>query len=177
MNIPVQLQNDEKVIALLRRHPVYITLQMIGLFALAILLTAALIWLGDLFTPLRWVANIVAALTLFAILVIAALALYRYYNDLWLITDQRLVDSIKRNPFNHQVASADLLNVQDISVSKNGFFATIFNFGDVRCQTAATNQAFTLLGVPNPNGVLELIDQTRDRARERAMKMGIVGQG
>ena len=39
---------------------------------------------------------------------------YRYQNDIWAVTNQRLVDSIKRNWFHHQMASADLVDVEDI---------------------------------------------------------------
>jgi len=82
------------------------------------------------------------------------------------------VDSTRKNPFSHEIASTDLVNVQDITVSRNGFFPTIFNFGEVSCQTAGSTQVFTLKGVSHPNSVLELIDQARDEARERHARMG-----
>lgn len=170
MTTPVKLQNDEKIIKTLRRHPVYMILQIVGIIIVAILVVWLLNWLrsdtgATFFTVL-------AALTIAIGLLAAFFVYYQYKNDLWLITDQRLVDSTKKNPFNHEVASADLLNLQDISVSKKGFFPTIFNFGEVRCQTASATQVFTLRGVPDPNNVLEVIDQTRDNARERAAGMG-----
>ena len=173
MTLPVQIQSDEQVIAVLRRHPVYITLQVIGIIMLAMLLVVA-------FTLVRQsqvavllpIMDILIILTAVIVLGAVGLIYYQYRNDMWLVTNQRLVDSTKTSPFSHEVASADLLNVQDISVSKRGVFPTLFNFGDVSCQTAGAALVFTLRGVPNPNGVLELIDETRDRARERALKLG-----
>ena len=170
MTTPIQLQNDESVIKTLRRHPVYMVLQIIGIIIIAILILWLLSWLKGMFGATFFTILTVATIIIGALA--AFFVFYQYRNDLWLITDQRLVDSTKRNPFNHEVASADLLNVQDIAISKKGFFPTIFNFGEVRCQTASATQVFTLHGVSDPNAVLELIDQTRDNARERAAGMG-----
>ncbi|HEY53217.1 MAG TPA: PH domain-containing protein [Caldilineae bacterium] len=174
MDLPVQLQGDEQIIALLRRHPVYIILQIIGIIVLAMLLVSAFTWMQSQVVALRSVMDILIIATAVIALGAVGFIYYRYRNDLWLVTNQRLVDSIKTSPFSHEVASADLLNVQDIAVSKRGIFPTLFNFGDVSCQTAGSTGVFVLRGVPNPNGVLELIDQTRDRARERALKMGAI---
>ena len=41
------------------------------------------------------------------------------------------------HPFSHRLATADLVNVQDISVEKIGFIPTVLGFGDVVCQTAS----------------------------------------
>jgi hypothetical protein len=86
-------------------------------------------------------------------------------HDEWIVTDQRLIDSYKRNWFSQQVASADLVNVQDLSVSKSGPLQSIFNFGDVVCQTAGTSSRFVLSDVPRPADLMRVIDGTRDAAR------------
>ena len=172
MAMPVQLQKDEKVIKELRRHPVYAIMQAIGVIIIAGLLIWLFSWLGSTFEGIKTFFNILLGLTVLVAAGALFIIWYRYKNDLWLITDQRLVDSTRTSPFNHEIASTDLVNVQDITVSRKGFFPTIFNFGEVSCQTAGSTQVFTLKGVPNPNSVLELIDQTRDEARERHARMG-----
>ena len=174
MTLPVQIQSDEQVIAVLRRHPVYIILQIVGILILAMLLVSAFIWMQSLVDAISSIMDILIILTAIIALGAVGLLYYRYRHDLWLVTDQRLVDSTKTSPLSHEVASADLLNVQDIVVSRRGVFPTLFNFGDVSCQTAGSALVFTLKGVPNPNGVLELIDEARDRARERALKFETV---
>jgi hypothetical protein len=90
---------------------------------------------------------------------------YRYNNDLWAVTNQRLVDSIKKHWFHHAMASADLVDVEDIRVVREGVLHTMFNFGDVRCQTAGEVPNFVLDGIPNPVGVLAVVDNARDAAR------------
>src|SRR5688500_9817166 len=90
---------------------------------------------------------------------------YRYQNDIWAVTNQRLVDSIKRHWFHHQMASADLVDVEDIRVVRDGFLQTVFKFGDVRCQTAGEVPNFVLDGIPDPSQVLAVVDSARDAAR------------
>ena len=41
------------------------------------------------------------------------------------------------HPFSHRLVTADLVNVQDISVEKIGFVPTVLGFGDLVCQTAS----------------------------------------
>jgi hypothetical protein len=94
---------------------------------------------------------------------------YRYQNDIWAVTNQRLVDSIKRHWFHHQMASADLVDVEDIRVVREGVLHTMFNFGDVRCQTAGEVPNFILDGIPDPTRVLAVVDAARDAAR-RALR-------
>jgi hypothetical protein len=89
-------------------------------------------------------------------------------NDEWVITNQRIVDSYKRHWFHQNLASADLINVQDMRVEKSGVMATIFNFGDLHCQTAGSRENFILADIPNPAKVLDLIDEARDQARRSA---------
>lgn len=92
---------------------------------------------------------------------------YRYAHDIWIVTNQRLIDSFKAHPFSHRLSTADLINVQDIAVSKVGLIATMLNFGDVICETAGSNQQFRIIGIPHPEAMQLIIDKERDRERNR----------
>jgi hypothetical protein len=83
------------------------------------------------------------------------------------ITNQRLIDSYKSNPFSLKVATADLVNVQDMSVERHGILRTMLDYGDILCQTAAEMQGFRLAGIPDPRTVQALVDRERDRERLR----------
>jgi len=77
-----------------------------------------------------------------------------YHNDIWVITNQRLIDSYKRTPFNHTLSTADLVNLQDMTVHRRGILQTTLNYGDVVCETAGANgREFVLTGVPHPQEV------------------------
>ncbi len=165
MDLPVKLQDDEELVALRKRHPVYVILKGV----LAVVIAGLLIW------GFSWVSSRVSNLGpiwpwLYAFVIVATavyigILLYRFYNDLWIVTNQRLIDSLRKTPVSHELSSTDLINVQDINVKKSGVMATAFNFGDVSCQTASTDGEFIFIGVGDPAGLMEMLDRLRDEAR------------
>ncbi len=170
MALPVTLQADEKLVAVRKRHPVYVIMKGILAIVIAGLLMWLVWWLSGRTTALSsiwpWLYVLIVAV---AVIYIGALA-YRFYNDLWIVTNQRLVDSLKTTPLNHAISSTDLINVQDISVHKRGIMATAFNFGDVMCQTASTDGQFSFIGVGDPSDLMEMLDRLRDEARRQTQK-------
>jgi hypothetical protein len=108
---------------------------------------------------------IVAALWLLYWGVRILLNWYRYRHDIWVITDQRIVDSLKPHPFSHRLSTADLVNVQDMTVQRHGLLQTLLNYGDIVCETASEGGEFVLAGIPRPADVQLLVDRERDRER------------
>ena len=165
------LQEGETVLQLCRRHwlylwptmLLYLAFALIPAIGIALLLSAAGAYEG-IGALIFWVASAIWlvywSLRLF-------LVWYTYHNDIWVITNQRLIDSRKGNPFNLRVSSADLVNVQDMTVVRAGVLRTIFDYGDIVCQTAADNEDFLLRGIPDPRAVQALVDRERDRERQR----------
>jgi uncharacterized membrane protein YdbT with pleckstrin-like domain len=169
MNLPVEVQPNESVILVVRRHPVYMVAKLTGIGLLMVVPAALFMWLISATSGFGGVIGLIAIAALIVwILVWAAVGYfiwYRHQHDLWVVTNQRLLDLNKRNFFDQRVSSADLDNVQDISIEKHGLLAMLFNFGDVRCQTAGAQGSFVLSGIPNPAGVLTRLDAARDTAR------------
>jgi len=170
-NLAFPLQEGEQVLMLCRRHWLYLWPRLVFMIFVAVIPAALVAWLlsaadayeGTL-ARIYWVA---AAIYLGYWLVRLFLTWYRYNHDIWVITNQRLIDSLKTNPFSLQLSTADLVNVQDITVRRSGVLRTIFDFGDILCQTAAEKQEFLLSGIPGPRDVQALIDRERDRERLR----------
>jgi hypothetical protein len=169
--LPFPLQQGERILELRRRHWWFLWPQTI-LFVLAAALPIAFVavilnligvlddlgiwfWLVALVWAVYWAVR-------------GLLNWYRYHHDIWVITNQRIIDSFKAHPFSLRVSTADLVNVQDMSVSKAGLFATILNFGNVDCETAGgTEPEFRITGIPHPEELQLLIDKERDRERMR----------
>jgi membrane protein YdbS with pleckstrin-like domain len=172
--LPVELQPEERVVLRARRTPIYFYVKLAGIALAIVVPIAALLWIVSATAGLSGVALTVTAIVcaVWALfwLVRAYFVWYQHRHDEWIVTDQRLIDSYKRNWFDQQVASADLVNVQDLSVSKSGPLQSLFNFGDVICQTAGTNSRFVLSDVPRPADVMRVIDGTRDTARGAAFE-------
>ena len=169
--LPFPLQDGEQVLQVCRRHWLYLWPTLVSMLLLAIVpLTAIALLLSSLGGYHGVGALIFRVVSLIYLLFWAArifLAWYRYQHDIWVITNQRLIDSYKRHPFSLRVATADLVNVQDMTVERDGLLRTVFDYGDLVCQTAATEQDFRIAGVPNPRAVQALVDRERDRERLR----------
>ena len=166
------LQTGERVLTIVHRHWLYLypklllhaAAALIPVIVAAVLLSEA----GALDGDAAKVFGIIAAVWLLFWGIKAFLAWYRYANDIWVITDQRIVDSRKTSPFNLKMSSADLINVQDMTVEQRGVLQTVLNYGDIVCQTAADMQEFRLVGIPRPREVQALVDRERDRERLRS---------
>jgi hypothetical protein len=177
VKLPFELQSGESVVLLCRRHVVFLISKMAGVVLAALLPIAALLLIVYLVndgldgTAGKIAGAISIAWALFW-LVRGYFTWYRYQNDIWVVSNQRIVDSTKRHWFHHRMASADLVNVEDMSVHRSGMLPTIFNFGDLRCQTAGAQGNFVLSGIPNPTKVLGIVDAHRDTARRELGAFG-----
>ena len=167
--LPFALQANEHVLLYCRRHWVFLTIQLTKHALAGRLPIAALLLLASLTFGLDGRGGQIVGLVCLVWFVFWAVkgyfAWYRYNNDVWIVTDQRVIDSTKKNWFHHSMASADLEDVQDISTDKSGLFGTAFNYGNLLLQTAGERENFILSGIPKPSEVLALIDVHRDAAK------------
>ncbi len=176
MKLPFPLQETEKVLLMCRRHWIYLYPRMVLQILIAVLPVLAL------FLVLRWadamdglaakIAMVVSAIWLAVWAVKIILLKYRYDNDLWTITNQRIIDSYRSNPFSLKITTADLVDIVDTSLNRSGIFPTMLNYGDIRCETAGERQDISLPAVPHPQEVHALIDRERDRERKSTYQGG-----
>ena len=171
--LPFPLQDGEIVLKLCRRHWLYLwpRTAFMALLALApVIVVAVLLSKADALDgtigKVFWIA---AAVYLLYWAVRILLSWYRYHNDIWVVTNQRIIDSTKTTPFNLKISTADLVNIQDMTVERSGVLRTLLDYGDIICQTAAELPDFRLSGIPDPRAVQALVDRERDRERMRAV--------
>jgi len=169
--LPLELQKEEKLVSLVKTHPIYFVLKMIatvvgGILPILIFQQISLNN-GNVWSQILNIASIIWGIGAF---IIGYFIWYRYSHDLWIITDQRVIDSTKNHWFHHRMASTDLINIEEMTIERSGVFPTLFGFGDLICQTAGganVKGAFVFDGVPQPNKILELVDDLRDKARQK----------
>lgn len=93
---------------------------------------------------------------------VAALVLYLvyswivYYFDVFIITDQRVVDIQQTGIFRRTVVEAPMSRIQDVTYNISGFFATLFNYGRVTVRTASESEV-AMDAVSEPEEVHEMI--------------------
>jgi hypothetical protein len=170
LHLPFPMQQSERVVLLCRRHWIHLWPRsvLLAIYALVpplvISLLIAKYWEYEgLQARIFW---IIAAVWLLYWALRIFLNWYRYNNDIWVITNQRIIDSVKTNPFSHRLSTADLVNVQDMTVERRGILQTALNYGDIVCETASDGGDFVLAGIPRPQDVQLLVDRERDRERK-----------
>lgn len=91
-------------------------------------------------------------------------------NDLYIITDDRVID-IEKVPFiREHRREARLDKIQDVRYLREGFIAIRLDFGNVRLETAGEIGEFTFDDVPHPRQVQEQIFKRLGDFRGRAQK-------
>jgi len=177
---PIRLQEGESVIQIVRQHPWFLISKLV-LAALIFIGFVILLNLasrqGGIFSNswAPWVLLIGLVITLAA----GFSRWYAYRNNLWAITNQRLIDSMKSAPWRQTLSTADLVNVQDVNAVVSGIAASIFKFGDINVQTSSNSRGLVINGVRDPEQVLSAVDKARDAARREQFRSigAAIGQG
>lgn len=89
-------------------------------------------------------------------------------NDIFQLTDRFVID-IDRKPFGFGESrkQAPLSNIQNVSAERPGFFATVFDYGNVMIETAGAQADIVFDNVPRPSQVLSDIFGRLDDFRQR----------
>jgi len=91
-----------------------------------------------------------------------------YYLDIWIVTNQRIVDVEQLGFFHREISTLHTERIQDVTIKIRGFIATILGFGDIHVQTAGESREFIIRGIPDPQHVKEIILKQHDEALQRA---------
>src|SRR3989338_311802 len=167
------LEKGERIILLLRAHPITLIPQaVVTLFFIFIptivpsVLSLLDINILDSFTPRQ-----ILLIVIFWYLVIFGFAFLRFviwYFNIYLLTNERIIDIDFRGILHKETAYAHLNQVQDVNPKIIGFFGTIFHFGNVYIQTAAESPEFEFHAVEKPNEVAhEILSQANKEQTEK----------
>jgi hypothetical protein len=109
---------------------------------------------------------------LFWYMITLAFALEKFlswYFDVYIITDERVVDIEFRNLLDKKFAEAKISMIQDVSSRVAGISQTMLNYGDVRIQTAAEIPELSFEKVPNPDKVIKVLQMMRQEEEQEAI--------
>lgn len=159
----------EKIILLLRPH--LITLVPAALVTVFLILAPTFVppFLAIINAKLSQFLNLgqTALLLLIWYLFVFGYAFYKFifwYFNVYLLTNERIVDFDFRGILHREVSYASLNQIQDVTPKTIGFFSTFFHFGNVFVQTAAAKPEFEFHQVPRPNDVArEILEQMRKK--------------
>lgn len=168
----IKLEEDEKVLKVVRKHWFILAVELIGAACMALL--PLFLWLGIIIGKgqawISWTVSDYGFILFFASLLwwiicimLATMIWTHYYLDLWIITDRRLIVIQQLGFFNRKTSNFRLERLQDIKVRVSGIIATLLNFGTIRAQTAsAADSSFKMTGLPDPRGLQATIQGAMD---------------
>lgn len=80
-----------------------------------------------------------------------------WYMDAWLITRDRLIDIELISLFNRRMSQIGFNQIQDVRVDVSGYLGNLFNYGNIRVQSAGRDTFFELAAIPKPYRVAQEI--------------------
>lgn len=166
------LEKGERIVLLLRAHPVTLVPATItALFFIFVpSLVPSILSLLDIniFGTLN--SRQIFLITFFWYLVTFGFAFYKFiiwYFNVYLLTNERIVDIDFRGILHKETSYAHLSQIQDVNPKVVGFFGTIFHFGNVYIQTAAESPEFEFHAVEKPTQVArEILSQVTKEQKE-----------
>lgn len=167
----------EKIVLLLRQHFITNVPWIVVALVLSVLPPFMAPFFPSLFSPLvasqitGWMPWLVWVWYLMVAGFIFAEFLWWYFN-IYILTNERVVDIDFVGLLYKRVSDADLLRIQDVTYHVGGILGIFFHFGDVFIQTAAEQREFDFHLVPSPDIVAAKISE---QARlEQAEPPGVV---
>ncbi len=175
---------EERIFLLIRKHWFnYVIFFFLDFLAVIPVLIALFVWVNNptLITPVGG-QILVIFLAIFVLVVLAA-QLYGfvdYYLDVYIVTDQRIVDISQEGYFKRQISELHLHQVQDVNARVEGIWQTLLHFGDVHIQTAGERENFVFKSIPHPYLVAKQIislheahiERTNRRSNRRDVGLG-----
>lgn len=92
-----------------------------------------------------------------------------WYYNVFLITDQRIIDVDFSNLVYKDVATTKLNLVQDVSYAQVGVLGTFFGYGNILIQTAGSLDNFTLEAAANPEDAVHVIEELIGKRNEQSV--------
>lgn len=93
-----------------------------------------------------------------------------WYFDVYIITDERVIDIEFNNLLNKKFSEAKLSMIQDITSRVTGVAQTMFNYGSVYVQTAAEVPEICFEMVPNPEKIIKVLQILREEEEREALE-------
>lgn len=170
-------RENEEVLRIIHRHWFNIFLQYIGIGCTAMLLIFVFSTLpqvaalsSDTLPPV-FLPFILNTFLLFLWLY-SFLIWVDYYFDVWVITNERIVNIEQKGFFNREISELQFSRIQDVTSVVDGFIPTMLNFGDVYVQTAAEEKRFVFRQIPDPYTIKDMVMQlSRSASPEEARRI------
>lgn len=156
-NIHFEIQTpSEKVILILRAHPVTQLFWIFNSFIFFILLIVL-----NFITPSFLNFNQIIFINIFGLIIIFSYLWFNFLNwffNVGVITTERILDIDFHMALYKEVTASRLNRIEDITSKTGGYLASFFDFGNIFIQTAGTEANIEFFNVPHPAKVVQIIN-------------------
>ncbi len=171
----IQLEDDEKILSLVRRHWFVLFVEIFGVLVIALLpffsfyIVTRLIDLSEteIFSYIdiyRAELIFISALWFLMHWMTMATIWTDYYLDLWPVTNKRIISIEQKGLFRREIGSFRLERLQDMQVEIDGIIQTFLDFGTVEAETASgSSDEFRARNLPKPRELKALILKATDK--------------
>lgn len=167
---------NEAIVLITRKH----WASMIGvivLIAAMVILPTVLLVIFKFSMPsflTGWARNVVVLMGSIYFLVVVTVAFFEwvnFYYDLFIFTEDEIIDIKQNGFFNRYITQISLKNVQDVSAHIKGMWPSLFGYGDVVAETAGDKtQTYVIQSIPNPMDVADKILEIHNQMRIRELR-------
>lgn len=153
---------NEEVLRVIHRHWFNIFAHFFAIFVFSVLLIGSFLAFPLLFPEMLDAKN--ARLFLFVentffifIWLFGFLVWIDYYFDVWIITNERIVNIEQKGLFVRHISELNFSRIQDVTAEVEGILPTVLNYGDVLVQTAGEESRFIFRQVADPYQVKDMV--------------------
>ena len=159
-HIHISIQDkDEKIVLVLRQHWITQLSKLVLLLVAFILVPTILQFAGFMDALPRQFAH---AFNIFLIVLACGLftrSFLIWFFNVYVVTDERVIDFDFASMIYHNISSAKIENIEDVTARSTGPLAAIFDYGTILIQTAGEETEFEFENVPQPAKVTKLINE------------------
>jgi len=153
-------ENDEKIVLMLRQHPILNVKWMF--FGMILFLLPFFVAKTGILDLLPRGYSLVVVMTWYLVSFAYVIeGFFKWYFNVFFITTRRVIDVDFFNLIDRRVSDAEIEKIQDVTYSTGGALGTTLNYGDVLIQTASEIQQISFEKVPNPEKVADILDDLR----------------
>lgn len=157
LTFDIQAEN-EQIVLLLRQH--LITQIKPFLIAIVMVILPIFFSFSDVFSFLPDAYRFSALIGWYLMTTGFILEIYlKWYYRIFIITDERIIDVDFISMIYKNVSTTKIDKIEDITSETSGFFSSMFDYGKVTIQTAATKQEIEFEDVPQPAKVSALLNE------------------
>jgi uncharacterized membrane protein YdbT with pleckstrin-like domain len=166
-----RLDDDELKICEIHKHPFGIFMIYVQAFIGVVIALALAYFLLPSVLGRDTGLAIANGFMVFVIVVAAVLLLgatYIYFQSRLIVTDKNITQILQAGLFNRKISQLTMVNVEDVTSDQRGFFATIFDFGVLKIETAGEQVNFHFAFCPRPSYYAKIISDAREQYIEHS---------